>query len=73
LLARRGLTDEGGATSPLNLLHYLILPGGFAIALHSLGIEQGALFMAVAVFAVGLSLAIQNIAHNFVGGHPDDY
>lgn len=68
VLSRRGLAAEGSAASLLNLLHYLILATGLAVALQTLGIELGALFTAGAVFAVGLGFAMQNIAQNFVAG-----
>ena len=67
-LASRGLTVDGGAGVLARLMHYLLLLLGLTVALHTAGIELGALFAAGALFAVGIGFAMQNITQNFVSG-----
>ncbi len=68
-IARRGLTaTEGNFRAIGRLLHYAILLVGIAIAMQTGGIELSALFAVSAVFVVGIGLALQNIAQNFVAG-----
>ncbi|MEN0068441.1 MAG: mechanosensitive ion channel domain-containing protein [Myxococcota bacterium] len=50
------------------LVHYGILLVAVVIALQMLSIDVASLVAAGAVFAVGLSLALQNLAQNFVSG-----
>ncbi|MBX3131596.1 MAG: mechanosensitive ion channel [Polyangiaceae bacterium] len=66
---RRGLTGTHGNLRAVGrLLQYAILLVGLAIALQTGGIELSALFAVSAVFVVGVGLALQNIAQNFVAG-----
>lgn len=63
-----GGRDSGTAAAIARLVHYVLLAVGVAIAIRTAGIDLGALFAASAIFAVGLGLAMQNIAQNFVAG-----
>lgn len=66
---RRGMNDtEGSVAVAQRLAHYAILLVGAFVGLQSLGIDLGALLAAGAVFAVGVGLAMQNLAQNFVSG-----
>ena len=65
---RRGVTASGTIDAVSRLIQYLVMFGGFGIALQTVGISFGALFAAGAVFAVGIGFAMQNIAQNFVSG-----
>jgi small-conductance mechanosensitive channel len=70
--AERAIHRRGGRGADIAtfaaLLHYLILIGGFAIALDTVGIDLTALFAAGALFAVALGFAMQSIVQNFVAG-----
>jgi small-conductance mechanosensitive channel len=68
LLALRGITREGTVGVTRRLTHYFVLAVGFGIVLEVLGIDLSTLFAAGAIFAIGLSFAVQNIAQNFVSG-----
>ena len=50
------------------LIHYLVLVGGTAVGLQTIGIDLSMLFTAGAIFAVGIGFAMQNIMQNFVSG-----
>jgi small-conductance mechanosensitive channel len=65
---RRGVEDEGSIGVTSRLLHYAILSVGFAVGVHTLGINLTALFAAGAVFAVAIGFAMQNISQNFISG-----
>ena len=65
---RRGVEDEGSINVAGRLVNYLILVIGFAVSLHTLGLNLSALFAAGAVFAVGLGFGLQNVVQNFVSG-----
>jgi small-conductance mechanosensitive channel len=67
-LKMRGVTAEGTITTAKRLLHYVVLAVGVAVGLETIGINLGALFAAGAIFAIGISFAMQNIAQNFVSG-----
>jgi small-conductance mechanosensitive channel len=67
-LERTGVDDEGTIAVSARLTHFIILAIGFGIAIHTIGINMGALFAAGALFAVGIGFAMQNIAQNFVSG-----
>ena len=60
--------DESSLAVGQRFVHYLTLTVGVIVALASLGIDLGALVTAGAVFAVGIGLAMQNLAQNFVSG-----
>lgn len=64
----RGVTTEGALATTKRLLHYVVMAVGVAVALDTIGINLGALFAAGAIFAIGISFAMQNIAQNFVSG-----
>ena len=64
----KGQEDRGTAAVASRLVRYLILIGGFGIAVDTLGINLTALFAAGAVFAVAIGFAMQNITQNFVSG-----
>lgn len=66
--SKKGQEDQGTAAVASRLVRYLILIGGFGIALNTLGINLTALFAAGAVFAVAIGFAMQNISQNFVSG-----
>lgn len=68
VFAARGLGDTGTIESVLRLVHYSVLFIGLGIGLQTLGLNLGALFAAGAVFAVGIGLAMQHVAENFVSG-----
>lgn len=66
---RRGMSaDDGSIAVAQRLVHYAVLLVGAFVGLQSLGIDLGALLAAGAVFAVGVGLALQNLAQNFVSG-----
>lgn len=65
---RTGVRDEGTIAVTARLVHFIVLAVGFGIAVHTIGVNLGALFAAGALFAVGLGFAMQNIAQNFVSG-----
>lgn len=71
-MVERGLTRRGGRPVVVGtvsgLIYYTLLVAGFGIALGTAGIDLTALFAAGAIFAVGLGLALQSIAQNFVAG-----
>lgn len=64
----RGVTSEGTLAATNRLMHYAVVIVGFGLALKALGVDISTLFAAGAVFALGLSFAMQNIAQNFVSG-----
>ncbi len=64
----RGVEDEGSLGVMQRLLHYTVIVVGLGVGLQTVGIKLGALFAAGAVFAVGVGLAMQNLAQNFVSG-----
>lgn len=70
--AERALHRRGGRGADIAtfaaVLHYLVLIGGFGIALNAAGIDLTTLFAAGALFAVGIGFAMQSIAQNFVAG-----
>jgi small-conductance mechanosensitive channel len=66
-LRRRGHV-AGTASAVARLVSYGALASGGIVALQTAGIQLTALLAAGAVFAVGLGLAVQNIAQSFVSG-----
>ncbi len=64
----RGVTAEGTVAMARRLLHYVVMAVGIAVGIETIGINLGALFAAGAIFAIGISFAMQNIAQNFVSG-----
>jgi small-conductance mechanosensitive channel len=67
-LKARGVTDEGSTGATARLVYYVVLGVGFAVAIHTLGINLTALFTAGAVLAIAIGFAMQNMAQNFVAG-----
>ncbi len=68
LFKKQGAEDEGSINVAGRLVNYLVLVVGFAVSLHTLGLNLSALFAAGAVFAVGLGFGLQNVVQNFVSG-----
>ncbi len=64
----RGVGDEGSVGTVMRLLHYVIIAISLVIALQTVGLNLDALLAFGAVFAVGIGLALQGIAQNFVSG-----
>ncbi|MFT4979312.1 MAG: small-conductance mechanosensitive channel, partial [Myxococcota bacterium] len=60
--------DQGTVSVIDRLAHYIIVAIGFIIALQTAGINLSALLATGAAFAVGLSLAMQSMAQNFISG-----
>jgi small-conductance mechanosensitive channel len=67
-LARRGAGEARQVRSFERLLDYLIMLVAAITALETAGIDLSAVIAAGAVFAVGIGLALQSIAVNFVSG-----
>jgi len=67
-LRARGLDAHGSLLTALRLLHYVILIVSVAVALQTAGVELSAMLAAGAVFAVGIGLALQDVAQNFISG-----
>lgn len=67
-MRRRGVRDEGSIRAVGRLVYYLVLVVGFGVGFDTAGFSLSALFAAGAVFAVGIGLAFQNLAQNFVSG-----
>jgi small-conductance mechanosensitive channel len=67
-MRNRGITNEGTLAASSRLTHYGVIVVGLGIAMKTLGVDISSLFAAGAVFALGLSFAMQNIAQNFVSG-----
>ena len=49
-------------------LHYLILFGGFFLALAALGVDMTRVTIIAGAFSVGVGLGLQNIFNNFISG-----
>lgn len=62
------LADTGARDATERLLRQALLWLGVLIAIGFLGVDLAALFTAGAVFAVGVGLALQNIARDLVSG-----
>jgi small-conductance mechanosensitive channel len=67
-LHKRGFGDDVSVGLFPTIARYLVLLGGLVAALQAVGIDLSTLFAAGAVFAVGIGLAMQNVAQNFVSG-----
>ena len=68
VMKRRELGDAGTIASFSRLTSYAVMIAGGVIGAHLIGIDLGSLVAAGAVFAVGISFALQSIAQNFVSG-----
>lgn len=68
LLRRKQVSDEGTIKSVARLTHYALLFLGFAVGLHTAGINLSALFAAGALFAVALGFALQDLGENLTAG-----
>lgn len=64
----RGIQDPGTRAITTKMIAFVVVGVGVATGLANLGIDLVGLFAAGAVFAVGISLAFQNIAQNFLSG-----
>ena len=67
-LQERQLGDPGTVAATARLIQYVLLALGLAVGLSTLGIDLSAVLAAGAVFAVGIGLAMQQMAENFVSG-----
>lgn len=67
-LRRGGVKDAGAIALTQRLVQYGSLIFAGMIGLQTIGIDLGALVAASAVFAVGLSFALQTLAQDFVAG-----
>lgn len=68
IMNSRGISEKQTIQTAQRVVHWTLLLGGIVAALQTVGIDLSTLFAAGAVFAVGLGLALQNIAQNFVSG-----
>lgn len=68
VLTKRNIGDAGTIAALARLGQYMVMGVGVAVGLNTLGLNLSALFAAGAVFAVGIGLAMQQIAENFVSG-----
>jgi len=60
--------ERGSMDAVSRLTGYALMGVGVVVALQTAGIDLGAVVAATAVFAVGIGLALQGIALNFVSG-----
>lgn len=67
-LAGRSKVDHGTARVISRLVQYVVLVVGLALAIENLGVDLAALFAAGAFLAVGVGIAMQGVAQNFVAG-----
>lgn len=65
---RIGYEDEGTLQTVDRLLYYAVLALGLVVALQTAGVDLSAILATGAAFAVGLSLALQSVAQNFISG-----
>ncbi len=63
-----GVDDAGTVAMVQRLVQYGVVMLAVAVGLETVGIDLNALFTAGAVFAVGLSFALQAAAQNFISG-----
>lgn len=59
---------EGVPYAVSTVLHYLLLLGGFTLAVLSLGLDLTKFTILAGAFGVGLGFGLQNIVQNFVSG-----
>jgi potassium efflux system protein len=67
-LSRRPNISAGSAHAVARLAHYLVLTVGIVVAIETLGVDLAGLFAAGAFLAVGIGIAMQGVAQNFVAG-----
>jgi small-conductance mechanosensitive channel len=67
-LVRRGVAEGRRLRSIERLIGYVLMVVATIVALETAGIDLRAVIAATAVFAVGIGLALQGIAVNFVSG-----
>src|SRR5438067_2291781 len=67
-LVSRGIAEGRRLRSIERLIGYVLMLVASIVALETAGIDLGAVIAATAVFAVGIGLAVQGIAVNFVSG-----
>ncbi len=66
--AKRKIDPAGGVAITLRLVHYGLLSIAVTVALQTSGVDLSALIATGAVFAVGIGLALQDVARNFISG-----
>ncbi len=67
-LVRRGIAEGRRMRSIERLIGYVLMVVAVIVALETAGIDLRAVIAATAVFAVGIGLALQGVAVNFVSG-----
>ena len=67
-LENRPNVDRGSARAIARLTQYFVLAVGFGVAIQTLGVDLTTLFAAGAFLAVGVGIAMQGVAQNFVAG-----
>jgi len=67
-LNEREIGEPGTVAAGARLAQYLLLAIGLTVGLSTLGVDLSAVLAAGAVFAVGIGLAMQQVAENFVSG-----
>ena len=67
-LGKRLTVDAGSAHTIAHLVQYFVLVVGLAIAIETIGVQLAPLFAAGAFLAVGIGIAMQGVAQNFVAG-----
>jgi potassium-dependent mechanosensitive channel len=67
-LEKRPNVDRGSARVIARLVQYFVLAVGLGIAIQTLGVDLATLFAAGAFLAVGVGIAMQGVAQNFVAG-----
>jgi potassium-dependent mechanosensitive channel len=68
VMLSRSIGDEGSIGAISRLVQYVVVGSGIAVGLQTMGLNLSAVLTAGAVFAVGIGLAMQHVAENFVSG-----
>ena len=68
VMLSRNIGDEGSVGAISRLVQYVVVGSGIAVGLQTMGLNLSAVLTAGAVFAVGIGLAMQHVAENFVSG-----
>jgi small-conductance mechanosensitive channel len=67
VLARRNV-DTGVSLAVTRLLHYVLITGGFVIALGLLGVDLTKLTLLISALGVGIGFGLQTVVNNIVCG-----